>query len=147
MQTKAIKSKIKGIGNIKKITRTMEMVSVAKMKKAAGLAEAYKPFALEASRLLSILGDQRATHALSLHNDSKRKLIILIAGEKGLCGSYNSNIYRHVYKKYKDQNENMDFITIGKYSDKIARKFINKKGDNIKMSFAGKEFSSVESSI
>lgn len=146
MQTKVIKGKIKSIGNIKKITKTMEMVSVAKMRKASHQSLSYTPFELESRRLLDILGDQRESHPLSTKNiNANKKLIIIIGGEKGLCGSYNSNIYRHIYKKYKNKNEDLDFIAIGKYGEKIAKKFLNLRENNVKLSFVSKVFSSPES--
>ena len=123
MQTRAIKSKIKSTQSIRKITRTMEMVSVAKMKKSLLTAEGYKAFTLEAKRILAILGEQREKHPLQVPNDSHKKLLIVIGGQKGLCGGFNTNVYRKVYKYVKDNAGHVDFICIGKYGEKIAKKF------------------------
>lgn len=155
MNTKVIKGKIKSTGSIKKITRTMEMVSVAKMKKAVSLAEGYKSFGIEAKKIINILGDQREEHALSSEKTSakiKNILIILIAGQKGLCGGYNSNLYRYIYKNYALEKNNLRFITIGKYGEKIAKKFDanssnEKEGNNIVAAFSGKEFLAADSRV
>lgn len=123
MQTRAIKGKIKSTQSIRKITRTMEMVSVAKMKKALALAEGYKAFTVEAKRVLAILGEQREQHPLMMQNDSHKKLLIIIGGQKGLCGGFNTNIYRKVYKYNRENNHKVDMICVGKYGEKIAKKF------------------------
>lgn len=125
MQTKAIKSKIKATNSIKKITRTMEMVSVAKMKKAVSIAETYRTFYKEAERVIAILSTQREKTIFNSVSDVKKELYIVIGGQKGLAGAYNSNIYRHLYKNIKDRE--VDFISIGKYGEKICKKFINSK--------------------
>jgi F-type H+-transporting ATPase subunit gamma len=164
MQTKVIKNKIKSTGSIKKITRTMEMVSVAKMKKAISLADGYKSFGIEAKKMMSILSSQREKHELTIPNEGlnkyelgeekeiKNTLIILIAGQKGLCGGYNSNIYRYIYKHYALEKNNLRFICIGKYAEKIARKFDSDsekkiEGKNIVASFIEKEFFSADARV
>ncbi len=155
MNTKLIKSKIKSTGSIKKITRTMEMVSVAKMKKAVSIAEGYKSFGIEAKRIINILGDQREKHVLSSKKNDlaiKDILIILVAGQKGLCGGYNSNLYRYIYKNYALEKSNLKFITIGKYGEKIAKKFdvnsgTDKEGGNILAAFSGKEFLATDARV
>lgn len=159
MNTKVIKGKIKSTGSIKKITRTMEMVSVAKMKKAVNLADGYKAFGIEAKKITHILADQREKHALTIKNTLNKKgaevketLIVLIAGQKGLCGGYNSNLYRYIYKNYALEKSNLRFITIGKYAEKIAKKFdvnagTEKESINILAAFSGKEFMSSDARV
>ena len=69
MQTKFIKEKIKSIGSIKKITKTMEMVSAAKMKKAVENARIIRPFHEEAQHILSDISlDAPARHELLTPN-------------------------------------------------------------------------------
>lgn len=152
MNKKIIKNKIKSTTSIKKITRTMEMVSVAKMKKALSVAEGYKTFGYEAKNVLAILSSQREKYVYSTANDSKLRLLIIIAGQKGLCGGYNSNIFRKISREYKRDIEakNLRFVCIGKYAEKIARRFDSKdkaSNSNIILSFTGKEFTSSEARV
>lgn len=130
MNKKTIKNKIKSTQSIKKITRTMEMVSVAKMKKALNIAEAYKTFGIEAKNILNILASQREKNVYTIDKESEVKMLVFIAGQKGLCGGYNSNIYRKILRDYKIEadNNNLRFICIGKYAEKIARRFDAKEG-------------------
>ncbi len=122
--TKAIRQKMKSIGNIKKITKTMEMVSVAKMKKGTEMANrgrAYSKYALE---LVSHIANMKEiTHPLLAHDvKAGRELVIVISSNKGLAGSYNTNISKALSVYTKNKLENTDCITIGKQSEKSARR-------------------------
>jgi len=135
LQTKAIKQKMKSIGNIGKITKTMEMISVSKMKKAVALAQASKEYAVAVFSLISYIARQndiRASSFLFAKRRPSKKLIIVISSDKGLCGSYNLNIHKRLsaFKKTYSQ-DGIDCITVGKYSEKSA----NKLGLNIVASF------------
>ena len=124
MQTKAIKEKIKSVGNIKKITKTMEMVSAAKMKKAIDQALTLRPFHTEAQHILEDLSlDSLVQHELLMHNGVDTELVVMIASNKGLCGSYNVNVYRKLLAAYSGENKkNLKLITVGKFSEKVAKK-------------------------
>ncbi|MFA6608350.1 MAG: ATP synthase F1 subunit gamma [Candidatus Paceibacterota bacterium] len=124
MQTKVIKEKIKSVGSIKKITKTMEMVSAAKMKKAIENAHTLRPFHEEAQNVLKDISlDPIIRHELLLHNGVSSEVLIIVASNKGLCGSYNVNIYRKLLEAY-DENErkNLKVVAFGKYSEKVAKK-------------------------
>ena len=124
MQTKVIKEKIKSVGNIKKITKTMEMVSAAKMKKAIDSALLLRPFHTEAQHLLHDISlDAMTRHPLLTPNGVVGDVVILVASNKGLCGSYNVNVYRKLLESYDEQaRKNLKVIAFGKYSEKVAKK-------------------------
>lgn len=124
MQTKAIKEKIKSVGNIKKITKTMEMVSAAKMKKAIDNALLLRPFHTEAQHVLHDISlDPLSKHELLTHNKVEGEVVIIVASNKGLCGSYNVNIYRKLIESYsEEERKNLKVIAFGKYSEKVAKK-------------------------
>lgn len=124
MQTKVIKEKIKSVGSIKKITKTMEMVSAAKMKKAIDSALLLRPFHQEAKAVLEDISLDPATrHELLLYNGSEDELVVIVASNKGLCGSYNANIYRKFIEMYpEEKRKNLKVIAYGKYAEKIAKK-------------------------
>lgn len=124
MQTKVIKEKIKSVSNIKKITKTMEMVSAAKMKKAIDNAQTLRPFHEEAQNVLHDISlDPFIRHELLTHNGSDNEVIIIIASNKGLCGSYNVNVYRKLLEAYNEEKrKKLKVIAFGKYSEKIAKK-------------------------
>lgn len=124
MQTKVIKQKIKSVGSIKKITKTMEMVSAAKMKKSIDGALTLRPFHTEAQHVLEDLSlDPFASHELLNHNGVKAEVVIIIASNKGLCGSYNVNIYRKLLEAYsEDERKDLQIVAFGKFSEKVAKK-------------------------
>ena len=124
MQTKVIKQKIKSVGSIKKITKTMEMVSAAKMKKATDAALTLRPFHEEAQAVLEDLSlDPLAAHELLLHNGVKDEAVIIVASNKGLCGSYNVNAYRKLLEAYNEnERKGLKVVAFGKYSEKVAKK-------------------------
>ncbi len=124
MQTKVIKQKIKSVGSIKKITKTMEMVSAAKMKKATDQALTVRPFHEEAQDLLEDLSlDPLVAHDLLNHNGVRAEVIIIVASNKGLCGSYNVNVYRKLLDAYSEEDrKHLKIVAFGKYAEKVAKK-------------------------
>ncbi len=124
MQTKVIKEKIKSVGSIKKITKTMEMVSAAKMKKAIDSALLLRPFYTEAQHVLHDISlDPVARHELLTHNEVPDEVVIIVASNKGLCGSYNVNVYRKLLEQYSEESrKNLKVIAFGKYAEKVAKK-------------------------
>lgn len=124
MQTKVIKQKIKSVGSIKKITKTMEMVSAAKMKKATDNALTLRPFHTEAQAILEDLAlDPLASHELLAHNGVETEAVIIVSSNKGLCGSYNVNVYRKLLEAYsEEERKNLKVVAFGKFSEKIAKK-------------------------
>jgi F-type H+-transporting ATPase subunit gamma len=124
MQTKVIKEKIKSIGSIKKITKTMEMVSASKMKKAIDSVLLLRPFHEEAQHILHDISLAPHTrHELLKDNEVQGEVVILVASNKGLCGSYNVNVYRKLIANYSEaQRKNLKIIAFGKYAEKVAKK-------------------------
>jgi F-type H+-transporting ATPase subunit gamma len=123
---KAIKQKIKSVGNIKKITKTMEMVSVSKMRRAVDKAlssRAYSHYALEL--LVNLSKDQNIFHPLMTAGKSNKELIIVITSNKGLCGGYHTNLFKalNLYmKKEESRGRELKAITVGKYGERICKK-------------------------
>lgn len=142
IQSKIIKQKMTSIGSIKKITKTMEMVSVSKMKKAVSNSLASRDYARYALELLITLAKERNVHNPLLEDGvGEKKLLIIVASNKGLCGGYNVNISKAV-SKFKTQNNGnaIECITIGKQSERIANRnelkiiaSINEFGENISL--------------
>jgi F-type H+-transporting ATPase subunit gamma len=102
----------------------MEMVSVAKMKRGTDMVNRGRSYAKYALELLAnIAGVRDITHPL-LTSDSKakRELVIVISSNKGLAGAYNSNISKALNIYSKEKRELMDCLTIGKQSEKSARR-------------------------
>ncbi len=92
---KAIKTRIKSVKNTKKMTKAMEMVSGAKMRKAVAGALATRPYALLARELLQNLSGVDSTRAPLLQlRPTKKMLLVVVTSNRGLCGSFNSNVLK-----------------------------------------------------
>lgn len=95
VNTKAIKTRIRSVKNTKKITKAMEMMSAVKMRKAVDSALNTRLYARLAQELIENVSkiDDPTIDLLEVR-PVKRMLVILISSNKGLCGSFNSNILR-----------------------------------------------------
>lgn len=124
IQTKAIKQKMRSVSNIKKITKTMEMVSVSKMRKTTLRSNTSRQYSRYALELLVTLSKVRnIPHPLLEEGGGNRKLLVIVASNKGLCGGYNLNVSK-IVSKFKNNNLNteIDCITIGRQAEKIANR-------------------------
>jgi F-type H+-transporting ATPase subunit gamma len=103
----------------------MEMVSVAKMRKAtsrAGASREYAKYALEI--LMTLIKERSATHPLLEEGKGEATLLVIVASNKGLCGSYNINVSKMVQRYIKAHpGEKVECVVIGKQAEKIARRF------------------------
>jgi F-type H+-transporting ATPase subunit gamma len=125
-QGRIYRKKIKSAKNIAKITRAMQMVSASKMKKAQEGAEAGRPYAqglLSIAGLISSYLDP-SFHPLLSYSEGNElgELIILIAPEKGLCGSLITNLIKR-YAASQNKNVKTEYIVIGKKAKYVASKF------------------------
>ncbi len=103
ISTKIIKRRLKSVNNIKKITRAMEMVSAVKMRRAVEAAVRTRTYAKLAWDLLVHLSrTQKDSIPLLEARQVKKLLLILITSNRGLCGSFNSNIIRKTAVQLKD---------------------------------------------
>lgn len=124
-QARAIKSRIKSAKNIAQITKAMEMVSAAKMKKAQDRVRQSEPYATKLRQILRTLAllVKNAQHPLLKKPDSINKvLIVVISSDKGLAGALNSSVYKETVALTKKLNAaEMEFIAIGKRSAQFLK--------------------------
>jgi F-type H+-transporting ATPase subunit gamma len=95
--TRAIVTRRKAVRNIRKITRTMELIAAARFKKAfdrASKAEAYTHKIAEMAADLSASAVDVQHPLLKQHDEIKSSLLLVITSNRGLCGGYNSSIIR-----------------------------------------------------
>lgn len=99
---KQIKTKIKSVSNIKKITRALEVVSTVKLQKTKSLTEALKEYLVDFMALVSQVGVMDKLFETTLHQDvttKPKRLLIILSSAKGLCGALNSRIFRKVLQE------------------------------------------------
>jgi len=122
--SRQIKTRLKSIKNTKKVTKAMELVAGAKMRRAVERALSSRQYAvwawqmaLRLSKSRSVTPDDYLQRFFRRQSDEPitRRLVIAFASNRGLCGAYNSNIVRAVISYVKRVGvENVDVIVVGK---------------------------------
>jgi F-type H+-transporting ATPase subunit gamma len=94
--TREIRRRIKSIKNTSQITKAMQMVAASKMRKAQEAAVNARPFIRLLYRIQrrAVTRVVEFTHPLQEVRPIKKRLVILVASDKGLCGALNSNLFR-----------------------------------------------------
>ena len=112
-----IKGRIKSAKNISQITKAMELVAAAKMRKAQAAALSGKLYAQKIFEMVTELASRTTapTHPLlkpHAHVTGKR-LVILLSSNKGLCGGLNTTLFRFFIQQYDVKSE-LQAVTLGK---------------------------------
>jgi F-type H+-transporting ATPase subunit gamma len=92
-----LKRRTRGVQNIKKITKALELVAGTKLRRLQERSASTRPFAAHLEGIMKRVAgyvDPAASPLLASKPDVKDVALIVIAADKGLCGAYNSNIYR-----------------------------------------------------
>lgn len=125
LQTKVIKQKIKSVGNVQKVTKTMELISVAKMRKAVERkrnARHYGQYILEI--LVRIAAQRHLTHELFTVRTHGTRLLVLMTSDRGLCGQFHARIDRRVRQFLENhQGAPIACVAVGSYALRIAKRY------------------------
>ena len=124
--TKEIKRRIKSVKNTKKITKAMELVAASKMKRAVSSTLASRLYAGYSWDILTSVAEnlEENTHPFFNEQEIGKTLVVLITSNRGLCGGYNSQIIKKTLQILKEEENNLDVITVGKKGD-VAMRRIN----------------------
>ena len=117
--TRDIRRRIKSVKSTAQITKAMQMVASAKMRRAQQAALAGRPYAALLNKVLAhaTAGAGDFSHALLEKRDVKKRAVVLISTDKGLCGALNTNLLREAAKF--DPNSTV-FICAGKKAGQWA---------------------------
>jgi len=125
LSTRLIRRQIQSTKNIAKITKAMEMVSAAKMKKSQEAVLVARPYAEAAlERLDNVCGSMtsRKDYPLAHKREVERLCLLVITSDKGLCGGLNSNVLREAGKIIaENQDKEISIVAIGKKAEKFFR--------------------------
>lgn len=113
---KDIKRRIKSVGSTRQITKAMELVSSSKLRKAKMRAEQARPYFNELYKSLCEIASANIdlSTVFTVKREVKHRLFIVIAGDRGLAGGYNSNILKLASTAHAGDAENPKIIAIGK---------------------------------
>src|SRR5271165_4419095 len=102
--TRAFVGRRKAVGNIRKITRTMELIATARFRKALGRATRAKAYTETIAELAANLcaAVKNVTHPLlEQRAEAKNRLLLVITANRGLCGGYNAAILREAMARIR----------------------------------------------
>ena len=113
--SRQLKTKIRAVGNIKQITKAMQMVSATKMRRSQEVALNARPYAKKSFSLLAHLLKQSNKEELESifwrERQGNKIALVVITSDKGLAGSFNSSVLRRAAQA-KEELENEGFVDI-----------------------------------
>ncbi|MGH7443472.1 MAG: ATP synthase F1 subunit gamma [Longimicrobiales bacterium] len=119
-KTRELKRRIRSIGKTRQITKTMEMVSTSKLKRATDRVHAARPYA---ERLADVIGrlvdpELKERYPLLRQPESvKRAAVVLVTSNRGLAGAFNANLIREargVMERLREAGAEVELHTVGK---------------------------------
>lgn len=124
---KDVKNQISGVKKTSQITKAMNMVSAAKLRGAQMKMENFRPYAGKFNEALgSISGNMKSSEfPLMRVRDVKSAEIVVVTSDRGLCGSFNSNIIRMAEKlmqKYEAEGKKVSIVCVGKKGQQYFKK-------------------------
>lgn len=129
---KDLKNRIESVKNTRKITKAMQMVAAAKLRRAQDSAEAARPYSERFNGVLgslaaSVGGSENAPKLLSGTGSDQTHLLVVMTAERGLCGGFNSNIAklaRQHANALMNAGKSVKILTVGKKGrDNLRREF------------------------
>ena len=130
-----VRRRIRGVTNIAKITKAMEMIAASKMRQAQLRVLAARPYSEKMREVLGNLAAQPRTdddsHPLLQHREIKRITVIHITADRGLCGGLNANMNRRTASFILEQSVPVNLITVGRK----GRDFMSRYDRDIRAEF------------
>jgi F-type H+-transporting ATPase subunit gamma len=119
---KEVKSRISSVKNVQKITRAMEMVAAARLRRAEERIDNLRPYARALRRMTRQVAEAAGAEARSLpvlqeHEEERTIGILLVTGDRGLAGSFNSQIIRagvQLQSQLASEGKQVEFSMVGR---------------------------------
>jgi F-type H+-transporting ATPase subunit gamma len=122
-----VRIRIRSVKNIAQVTRALQAVSASNVKKAMAAMLRTRAYATKAWQILTHIAGQpgRATlhPLLTPRPEDRNELVVLVTGDRGLAGAYNTNIVRFALYKFHRKDTPVHYITVGrKGRDMLVRR-------------------------
>ena len=132
---KDLKNRIASVKSTQKITKAMQMVAAAKLRRAQEAAEAARPYAERMGQVLSALGDayadrEDAPALLKGTGSDQVHLLVVATGERGLAGGFNSSIVRlarETATRLLSEGKTVKILTVGRKGNDILKRLFADK--------------------
>ena len=118
----AIKARIKSVESTRQVTKSMKMVSTAKLRRTQYTMNRVQPFAEHCRRILECLcsgGLETEQALMQARTEIKRVCYVLVVGNRGLCGSYNSDILRYMKELAKREEKEFFTVVCGRWGEDV----------------------------
>ena len=112
-----MRMRIRSVKNISQVTKAMEAVSASKVRKAIAAVEATRPYATKSWQVLTHIAAQpgrAALHPLLATRPVDSKLVVMISGDRGLAGAYNTNVIRFTAQSFDDSSTPVKYVAVGR---------------------------------
>jgi len=128
--------RIRSVNNISQVTRALEAVSASRVRKAEQQVRATRPYASKAwqvLRHLSLQPDRDFIHPLLTQRESVRQvLVVLVSGDRGLAGAYNTNVLRYARETMRDSPVPVNYVVVGRK----GRDLLLRRGESVLAEFS-----------
>jgi F-type H+-transporting ATPase subunit gamma len=112
---KSLRRRLRSIKNTKQITRAMEMVSAAKLRRAQEMLMAARPFAAKLQEVLGRLaGSGSIEHPYLVKRAVRKRTLVLVTADRGLAGSFNAQLIKKAEQTLRESADPMDLVCVGK---------------------------------
>jgi len=127
-----LRKRIQTVKSTRQITKAMKMVSASKLRRSQDSLLSLRPYAYKLIGLINALKDRMDDfeHPLISRREVKKTWLVIISSDRGLCGSYNSNIIKKAENYIKEAGLNKDNCVIG-FVGKKAYEYFKKRYSNI----------------
>ena len=135
---RALRLRIRSLGNTAKITKAMQMIAASKMRRAQEMVVAGRPYSEKIERMLADLAavqsqSDEAVVALLENRPVQKTALVLVTPDRGLCGGLHSNMNRAAGEAIRGAESDFVVITVGRK----GRDFIVRSGTELLATFEG----------
>jgi len=112
-----IRRRIRSVRSTAQITKTMEMVSAAKLRRAQAVVESARPYATDLAAVLANLASEASgdlSHPAFQGREVRRRAIILVTSDRGLSGAFNANLIRAGEERIRVRPQPTQLVLLGK---------------------------------
>ena len=132
-----VRLRIRSVKNIAQVTRALQAVSASKVRKSQQALMNTRPYATKAWQVLTHIaaqpGRENLHPLLTRRAEVKNILVVMVSGDRGLAGAYNSNIVRYTLQRFAASPVPVSFVTVGRKGrdmlirrrQKVAAEFSN----------------------
>ena len=122
---KELDRRIRSVKNTQQITRAMKMVAAAKLRRSQDRLVAARPYGEKLDQLLAGLAGTKIDHPFFEEREVRKRLVVIVSSDKGLCGSYNAAIVReaeHWLRSRAAEDVENELYVVGRKANDVFKR-------------------------